>query len=36
LGTGSSWRDLPEEEFGPWLTVHGRTAEGRKKTSGSG
>ena len=24
LGTGSSWRDLPEEEFGPWQTVYGR------------
>lgn len=23
LGTGSSWRDLPEEEFGPWRTVYG-------------
>ena len=24
LGTGSSWRDLPQEEFGPWQTVYGR------------
>lgn len=24
LGTGSSWRDLPEKEFGPWQTVYGR------------
>jgi transposase len=24
LSTGSSWRDLPEEEFGPWQTVYGR------------
>jgi Putative transposase of IS4/5 family (DUF4096) len=24
LDTGSSWRDLPEEEFGPNSTVHGR------------
>jgi len=21
--TGSPWRDLPEEEFGPWETVYG-------------
>jgi hypothetical protein len=24
LGSGSSWRDLPEEEFGPWQTVYAR------------
>jgi transposase len=24
LSTGSSWRELPEEEFGPWQTVYGR------------
>lgn len=24
LGSGSSWRDLPQEEFGPWQTVYGR------------
>jgi transposase len=24
LGSGASWRDLPEEEFGPWQTVYGR------------
>jgi hypothetical protein len=24
MNTGSSWRDLPEEEFGPNSTVHGR------------
>jgi hypothetical protein len=24
MDTGSSWRDLPEEEFGPNSTVHGR------------
>lgn len=24
MDTGSSWRDLPEEEFGPWRTVYGR------------
>jgi transposase len=22
LGSGDSWRDLPEEEFGPWQTVY--------------
>jgi hypothetical protein len=24
MDTGASWRDLPEEEFGPWRTVYGR------------
>ena len=24
MDTGSSWRDLPEEDFGPNSTVHGR------------
>lgn len=24
MDTGSSWRDLPEEEFGPNSTAHGR------------
>jgi hypothetical protein len=24
LGSGSSWRDLPEEEFGAWQTIYGR------------
>lgn len=24
LGSGASWQDLPEEEFGPWETVYGR------------
>jgi transposase len=24
FGTGASWRDLPEEEFGSWRTVYGR------------
>lgn len=23
LRTGAPWRDLPEEEFGPWETVYG-------------
>jgi transposase len=23
LETGSPWRDLPEEEFGPWETIYG-------------
>ena len=27
FGTGASWRDLPEEEFGPWRTVYGRYRE---------
>ena len=31
LGTGSSWRDLPEEEFGPWRTVYGRYREWREE-----
>jgi hypothetical protein len=24
MDTGSSWRDLPEEEFGPWQTIYGQ------------
>jgi transposase len=24
LGSGSSWRDLSAEEFGPWQTIYGR------------
>ena len=24
LSSDSSWRDLPEEEYGPWQTVYGR------------
>ena len=31
LGTGSSWRDLPEEEFGPWRTVYGCYRQWRKE-----
>jgi transposase len=31
FGTGSSWRDLPEEEFGPWREVYGRYPEWRKE-----
>lgn len=27
LGTGSSWRDVPRERFGPWETVYGRYRE---------
>jgi Putative transposase of IS4/5 family (DUF4096) len=23
FGNGGGWRDLPEEEFGPWRTVYG-------------
>jgi len=22
--SGASWRNLPEEEFGPWQTIYGR------------
>jgi transposase len=22
MDTGSSWRNLPEEEFGPWQTIY--------------
>ena len=31
LGTGSSWRDVPRERFGPWETVYGRYREWRKE-----
>lgn len=31
LGSGGSWRDLPEEEFGPWQTVYGRYRKWRKE-----
>lgn len=31
LGSGASWRDLPEEEFGPWETVYGRYRKWRKR-----
>ena len=24
MDTGSSWRNLPEEEFGPWQTIYGQ------------
>lgn len=24
MESGASWRDLPEEQFGPWRTVYGR------------
>lgn len=30
LGTGSSWRDVPRERFGPWETIYGRYGEWRK------
>jgi hypothetical protein len=32
FGTGASWRDLPEEEFGPWRTVYGRYREWREES----
>jgi transposase len=28
---GASWRDLPEEEFGPWQTIYGRYNRWRKE-----
>jgi transposase len=31
LGTGASWRDLLEEEFGPRRTVYGRYREWREE-----
>jgi transposase len=31
FGTGASWRDLPEEEFGSWRTVYGRYRKWRKE-----
>jgi len=31
FGTGSSWRDLPEEEFGAWPTVYGRYRKWREE-----
>src|SRR5215203_4242918 len=31
FGTGASWRDLPEEEFGPWRTVYGRYRQWREE-----
>jgi transposase len=30
LNTGSSWRDVPRENFGAWETVYGRYIEWRK------
>lgn len=29
LSTGSSWRDVPRERFGPWETIYGRYGEWR-------
>ncbi len=31
LSNGSSWRDLPEEAFGPWQTIYGRYRKWRKE-----
>ncbi len=31
LGSGASWRDLPEKEFGPWQTVYGRYRKWRRE-----
>lgn len=24
MDTGASWRDVPEEKFGPWQTIYGQ------------
>ncbi len=29
--SGASWRDLPEEEFGPWQTIYDRYIKWRKE-----
>ncbi len=34
-GTGSSWRNLPGEEFGFWQTVYGSYQGGTGEVSGS-
>lgn len=31
FGTSAGWRDLPEEEFGPWRTVYGRYRQWREE-----
>jgi transposase len=31
LSNGSWWRDLPQEEFGPWQTIYGRYRKWRKE-----
>jgi len=31
LTGGGSWRDLPEEEFGPWQTAYYRYARWRRE-----
>jgi transposase len=31
LSNGSSWRDLPEEEFGAWQTIYGRYRKWREE-----
>jgi hypothetical protein len=31
FGTGAGWRDLPEEEFGPWRTVYGHYRQWREE-----
>ncbi len=31
LSNGSSWRDLPEEEFGAWQTIYGRNCKWREE-----
>jgi len=31
IGSDSSWRELPQEEFGPWRTVYSRYRKWRKE-----
>jgi hypothetical protein len=31
FGNGGGWRDLPEEEFGPWRTVYGHYRQWREE-----
>jgi transposase len=31
IGSDSSWRELPQEEFGPWQTVYSRYRKWRKE-----
>jgi transposase len=32
IGSDSSWRELPQEEFGPWRTVYSRYRKWRKES----
>jgi Putative transposase of IS4/5 family (DUF4096) len=31
FGNGAGWRDLPQEEFGPWRTVYGHYRQWREE-----